>query len=181
MVGGGMGTVGVTSTSTSSNIFLQNVKVLATDQVTGVTIEKATVMARAVTLEVTAEDAQKVLIAEKVGKFWPQDVRTKYDVVQWVIWQMANQGPKLGEAGHFRRLGDREGDQKYAVNRFTDEANRLYGVLNNRLADRPWLAGKLDAGLLRDGLAGSRCEPLLQRRRRPSGAAEANRLRSSRG
>jgi GST-like protein len=81
-------------------------------------------------------------IAEKVGKFWPQDTRTKYDVVQWVIWQMANQGPKLGEAGHFRRLGDREGDQKYAVTRFTDEANRLYGVLNNRLADRPWLAGK---------------------------------------
>ena len=53
---------------------------------------------------------------------------------QWVMWQMANQGPKLGECGHFRRLGDREGDQKYAVNRFTDEANRLYGVLNNRLS-----------------------------------------------
>src|SRR5436853_3930798 len=73
-------------------------------------------------------------IAEKVGKFWPQDVRGKYEVTEWLIWQMANQGPKLGECGHFRRLGDREGDQKYAVNRFTDEANRLYGVLNNRLA-----------------------------------------------
>jgi len=58
-----------------------------------------------------------------------------------VMWQMANQGPKLGECGHFRRLGDREGNQSYAVNRFTDEANRLYGVLNNRLADRSWLAG----------------------------------------
>ena len=58
------------------------------------------------------------------------------------MWQMANQGPKLGECGHFRRLGDREGDQKYAVNRFTDGANRLDGALNNRLADRPWLAGK---------------------------------------
>ena len=69
-------------------------------------------------------------------------MRTKYEVTEWVIWQMANQGPKLGEAGHFRRLGDREGDQKYAVNRFTDEANRLYGVLNNRLANRQWLAGK---------------------------------------
>ncbi len=54
---------------------------------------------------------------------------------------MANQGPKLGEAGHFRRLGDREGDQSYAVRRFTDEANRLYGVLNMRLRDRPYLAG----------------------------------------
>ena len=54
---------------------------------------------------------------------------------------MANQGPKLGECGHFRRLGDKQGDQSYAVNRFTDEANRLYGVLNNRLYDRPYLAG----------------------------------------
>ncbi len=54
---------------------------------------------------------------------------------------MANQGPKLGECGHFRRLGDKHGDQSYAVRRFTDEANRIYGVLNNRLHDRPYLAG----------------------------------------
>ena len=81
-------------------------------------------------------------IAEKTGRFWPQDVRGKYEVVQWIMWQMANQGPKLGECGHFRRLGDREGDQSYANRRFGDEANRLYGVLNNRLADRPYLAGE---------------------------------------
>ncbi len=80
-------------------------------------------------------------LAEKAGKFWPQDVRGKYDVAQWVMWQMANQGPKLGECGHFRRLGDKQGDQSYAVRRFTDEANRLYGVLNMRLYDRPYLAG----------------------------------------
>ncbi len=80
-------------------------------------------------------------IAEKLGKFWPQEVRGKYEVTQWVIWQMANQGPKLGECGHFRRLGDKQGDQTYAVRRFTDEANRLYGVLNNRLYGRPYLAG----------------------------------------
>jgi GST-like protein len=54
---------------------------------------------------------------------------------------MANQGPKLGECGHFRRLGDSQGDQSYAVRRFTDETNRLYGVLNNRLYDRRYLAG----------------------------------------
>jgi GSH-dependent disulfide-bond oxidoreductase len=54
---------------------------------------------------------------------------------------MANQGPKLGECGHFRRLGDAQGDQSYAVRRFTDEANRLYGVMNNRLYDRRYLAG----------------------------------------
>lgn len=81
-------------------------------------------------------------LAEKAGKFWPQDVRTKYEVTQWLIWQMANQGPKFGECGHFRRLGDSQGEQSYAVRRFTDEVNRLYGVLNNRLYDRPYLAGR---------------------------------------
>jgi GST-like protein len=80
-------------------------------------------------------------IAEKVGKFWPQDARGKYEVVQWVMWQMANQGPKTGECGHFRRLGESAGDQSYAIRRFTDEVNRLYGVLNNRLYDRRFLAG----------------------------------------
>ncbi len=80
-------------------------------------------------------------LAEKYGRFWPQQMPTKYQVTQWVIWQMANQGPKLGECGHFRRLGDSRGDQSYAVRRFTDEANRLYGVLNNRLAEVPYLAG----------------------------------------
>lgn len=80
-------------------------------------------------------------LAEKTGKLWPQDVPTKYEVTQWVVWQTANQGPKLGEAGHFRRLGERGGDQSYAVRRFTDEANRLYGVLNMRLRDRRYLAG----------------------------------------
>lgn len=81
-------------------------------------------------------------IAEKLGKFYPQDVRGKAAVNEWLIWQMANQGPKLGECGHFRRLGDKQGDQSYAVRRFTDEANRLYGVLNNRLYESQYIAGK---------------------------------------
>ena len=80
-------------------------------------------------------------IAEKVGRFWPQDSRGKYEVTQWVMWQMANQGPKLGECGHFRRAGPDAGDLTYAIRRFTDEANRLYGVMNNRLYDRRYLAG----------------------------------------
>jgi GST-like protein len=80
-------------------------------------------------------------LAEKVGRFYPQDTRGKYAVTEWLIWQMANQGPKLGECGHFRRLGDKQGDQTYAVRRFTDEANRLYGVLNNRLYESKYLAG----------------------------------------
>lgn len=81
-------------------------------------------------------------LAEKAGKFWPQDVRGKYAVNQWVTWQMANQGPKTGECGHFRRLEDREGDQSYAVRRFTDGVNRLYGVLNNQLYQSKYIAGE---------------------------------------
>jgi GST-like protein len=80
-------------------------------------------------------------LAEKAGKFYPQELRPRHEVNQWLIWQMANQGPKTGESGHFRRLGDGQGDQSYAVNRFTDEVNRMYGVLNNRLFDRRYLAG----------------------------------------
>ena len=80
-------------------------------------------------------------LADKVGKFYPQELRQRHEVNQWVIWQMANQGPKTGECGHFLRLGDSQGDQSYAVRRFSDETNRLYGVLNNRLYDRRYLAG----------------------------------------
>jgi GSH-dependent disulfide-bond oxidoreductase len=80
-------------------------------------------------------------LAEKSGKFLPQDTRQKYEVTQWVIWQMANQGPKYGEYGHFKRAAAANGDQSYALRRFSDEVNRLYGVLNNRLYDRRYLAG----------------------------------------
>ncbi len=80
-------------------------------------------------------------LAEKTGRFLPADLRGRTEVLQWLFWQMANQGPKTGECGHFRRLGDKQGDQSYAVRRFTDEVNRLYGVLDNRLYDRRYLAG----------------------------------------
>jgi GST-like protein len=80
-------------------------------------------------------------LAEKAGRFYPQELRRRHEVNQWLIWQMANQGPKSGECGHFRRVGAQEGDQSYAVRRFTDEVNRLYGVLNNQLYDRRYLIG----------------------------------------
>ncbi|MEE2778450.1 MAG: glutathione S-transferase N-terminal domain-containing protein [Acidobacteriota bacterium] len=80
-------------------------------------------------------------IAEKAGQFYGDDLRTRWEVNQWIQWQMANQGPKTGEYGHFRRLKDSQGDQTYAVTRFGDEVNRLYGVMNNRLYDRRYLAG----------------------------------------
>ena len=80
-------------------------------------------------------------LAEKAGRFYPQELRKRYDVNQWLMWQMANQGPKFGENGHFRRLGDSQGDVSYAARRFADETHRLYGVLNNRLYDRRYLIG----------------------------------------
>lgn len=92
-------------------------------------------------LSVFESGAIMMYLAEKYGRFWPQDSRRKYEVTEWLIWQMANQGPKSGECGHFRRLDASKGDQSYAVARFTDEVNRLYGVLNNRLFDRKFLAG----------------------------------------
>lgn len=92
-------------------------------------------------LSVFESGAMMMYIAEKAGRFYPQDVRGRYEVNQWVMWQMANQGPKTGECGHFLRLGDSQGDQSYAVRRFKDEVNRMYGVLNQRLYDRRYLAG----------------------------------------
>lgn len=80
-------------------------------------------------------------LAEKAGRFLGDDLRGRYEVTQWVIWQMANQGPKFGERGHFSRLPESAGDQSYAQRRFNDETHRLYGVLNNRLYDRPYIAG----------------------------------------
>lgn len=82
-------------------------------------------------------------IAEKAGQFWPQAPREKYDVAQWVFWQMANQGPKFGESGHFRRASQKpeNGDLAYALRRFDDEVNRLLGVMNNRLHGRRYLGG----------------------------------------
>ena len=92
-------------------------------------------------ISVFESGAIMLYIAEKAGQFYPTDLRGRSEVNQWLIWQMANQGPKSGECGHFRRLGDTQGDQSYAVRRFTDEVNRLFGVLNNRLYDRRYLCG----------------------------------------
>jgi GST-like protein len=92
-------------------------------------------------LSVFESGAIMLYLAEKSGKFMPQDTRGKYEVTQWIMWQMANQGPKFGECGHFQRLKDTKGDQSYAVRRFSDETNRLYGVMNYRLYDRKYLAG----------------------------------------
>ncbi len=94
-------------------------------------------------LTIFESGAIMLYLAEKTGRFMPKDLRARYEVTQWLLWQMANQGPKLGEAGHFlhyaQMTGD-VGDLSYAQRRFSDEAHRLYGVLNYRLHDRNYLA-----------------------------------------
>jgi GST-like protein len=92
-------------------------------------------------ISVFESGAIMMYLAEKEGRFWPQDTRGKYEVAQWVMWQMANQGPKTGERGHFSRVPPEQGDQSYANRRFADEVHRMYGVMNNRLYDRRYLAG----------------------------------------
>lgn len=92
-------------------------------------------------LSIFESGAIMIYLAEKAGRFLPIDTRGKYEVIQWVIWQMANQGPKFGERGHFSRVAPEHGDQSYAQRRFNDETHRIYGVMNNRLYDRPYLAG----------------------------------------
>jgi GSH-dependent disulfide-bond oxidoreductase len=81
-------------------------------------------------------------LAEKVGKFLPKEPDLKWDVMQWVFWQMANQGPKMGEQGHFRRASQntKNGDQAYALLRFDNEVHRIYGVMNLGLHKKRYLA-----------------------------------------
>jgi GSH-dependent disulfide-bond oxidoreductase len=77
-------------------------------------------------------------LAEKTGKLLPGDVRGRAAVTQWLFWQMAGLGPMAGQNHHFGRYAPEK--IPYAIERYTKETNRLYGVLNKRLADRPFVA-----------------------------------------
>jgi GST-like protein len=80
-----------------------------------------------------------IYLAEKTGKLLPADPRKRYDVLQWLMFQMAHLGPMLGQASHFNNL-KREG-QEYATERYNNEAWRLFRVLEHQLHDNEWLAG----------------------------------------
>jgi len=81
-----------------------------------------------------------IYLAGKAGKFLPQDVRGKFKALEWLMWQMGGLGPMLGQAHHFRLYAPEK--IPYAINRYTNEAKRLYGVLDKRLSSHPFLAGK---------------------------------------
>jgi len=78
-------------------------------------------------------------LGRKFGRFYPADERARVEVDQWLFWQMGGLGPMAGQAHHFRQYAPEK--IEYGINRYTNEVNRLYGVMNKRLADRDFLAG----------------------------------------
>ncbi|MCP8939846.1 glutathione S-transferase N-terminal domain-containing protein [Alsobacter sp. SYSU M60028] len=79
-------------------------------------------------------------LGRKTGKFYPTDERARVAVDEWLFWQMGGLGPMAGQANHFRLYAPEK--VPYAIKRYTDEVNRLYGVMNRRLADHEYLAGE---------------------------------------
>ena len=81
-----------------------------------------------------------VYLAAKTGKFMPKGDRAKYEVLQWLMFQMGGVGPMLGQAHHFRIYAPEK--IEYGIQRYTNEAKRLYGVMDKRLQTSPWIGGK---------------------------------------
>lgn len=79
-------------------------------------------------------------IAEHAGRFLPQETAARFDCLQWLFWQVGGLGPMAGQAHHFRAYAPEV--VPYGIKRYTDECNRLYGVLDRRLADRDYVAGE---------------------------------------
>jgi len=79
-------------------------------------------------------------LAEKTGCFLPQEPRARVSVLQWLMWQMGGLGPMAGQTHHFVRYAPEH--VPYAIDRYVNETNRLYAVLNRRLEGRDWVAGE---------------------------------------
>ena len=80
-----------------------------------------------------------IYFAEKTGKLLSDDPRTRLETLQWLMWQMGGWGPMLGQAHHFRRFAPEQ--IPYAIDRYTNETRRLYGVLDKRLSEAAYMAG----------------------------------------
>ncbi len=78
-------------------------------------------------------------LGRKTGKFYPVEEGARVAVEEWLFWQMGGLGPMAGQAHHFRNYAPEK--IEYGINRYTNEANRLYGVMNKRLADYKYFAG----------------------------------------
>ena len=82
-------------------------------------------------------------LAEKTGRFSPTDLRGRYEVAQWLYWQVGGLGPMMGQVSHFVNYAPEltESDISYPKERYWNEGRRLFGVMNTRLVDRDYLAG----------------------------------------
>jgi GST-like protein len=90
-------------------------------------------------LSVFESGAILLYLAEKTGHFIPSDLRGRTAVLEWLFWQMGGLGPMAGQNHHFKQYAPET--IPYAIDRYVNETNRLYGVLNKRLADREFVAG----------------------------------------
>jgi GSH-dependent disulfide-bond oxidoreductase len=82
-------------------------------------------------------------LAEKTGRLLPADPARRWEAICWTTWQVANQGPMAGQAGHFLNYARQQGiEDDYATGRYLGEVKRLYGVLNDRLAQHEYVAGE---------------------------------------
>lgn len=81
-------------------------------------------------------------LAEKTGKFLPQDPALRYETIQWVFFQMAAVGPMFGQLGFFHKFAGREYEDKRPLERYKNESKRLLGVLESRLEGRDWIMGQ---------------------------------------
>lgn len=79
-------------------------------------------------------------LAKKAGKLLPSDEKARWSAIEWLMWQMGGVGPMCGQVHHFVRFN--QGKSAYAEERFLNEAKRLYGVMDKRLADHEFLAGE---------------------------------------
>ncbi len=91
-------------------------------------------------LSVFESGAILLYIAEKTGQLMPKDLRGRYEVTQWLMWQMGGLGPMMGQANHFKTYAKER--IPYATERYVNEVLRLFGVMERRLADRDYLAGE---------------------------------------
>jgi len=79
-------------------------------------------------------------LGRKFDKFYPAEERKRVAVDEWLMWQMGGLGPMSGQAGHFRNYAPEK--VQYGIDRYTNEVNRLYGVLNHQLEDKDYIAGE---------------------------------------
>jgi GST-like protein len=80
-------------------------------------------------------------LADKTGKFLPADPGTRYETIQWLMWQMGGVGPMFGQVGFFNKFAGKAYEDKRPLQRYANESARLLGVLDQRLAGRDWVMG----------------------------------------